>query len=119
MRIGSSNFPEGVQVRVLVPQVALNQRAIVAFEQLATEGAKIAARQTRPPYDPSNPYPHAKAIVADGKVAYVGSVNMSATSFGKNRELGILLNGADTVAPITRTFNADWSIASGPIAPSR
>jgi phosphatidylserine/phosphatidylglycerophosphate/cardiolipin synthase-like enzyme len=55
----------------------------------------------------SHPYLHAKAMVADGARAYVGSANFSATSLDRNRELGLLTETAEAVSTIATTVSAD------------
>ena len=59
----------------------------------------------------ANPYVHAKAIVADGTRAYVGSANLSADSLDKNRELGIITSAADVVTVVAASVAKD--IAAG------
>ncbi|HEY9724435.1 MAG TPA: phospholipase D-like domain-containing protein [Oscillatoriaceae cyanobacterium] len=54
-------------------------------------------------------YLHAKAIVADGARAYIGSVNLTANSMDHNRELGILLTDPTLVGAIDRIVQADWT----------
>ena len=61
-----------------------------------------------------NPYIHAKVIVADGRVAFVGSENISGTSLDRNRELGLVVRDAGIVATLERTFAADLG---GEVAP--
>ena len=51
---------------------------------------------------------HAKLIVADG-IAFVGSENLSPTSLGSNREVGVLVTEAAATAAITSQFDADWA----------
>ncbi|MBP9203825.1 MAG: hypothetical protein KBG28_07690 [Kofleriaceae bacterium] len=51
---------------------------------------------------------HAKLIVADG-VYLVGSQNMSTTSLTRNREVGVMLTDAPTIAS---QFTSDWAAAS-------
>jgi phosphatidylserine/phosphatidylglycerophosphate/cardiolipin synthase-like enzyme len=58
------------------------------------------------------PHLHAKAIVADGAVAYVGSENLSYTSLEKNREVGVVVVEPSSIAPMTATFEADWALAT-------
>jgi phosphatidylserine/phosphatidylglycerophosphate/cardiolipin synthase-like enzyme len=57
------------------------------------------------------PYVHAKAIVADGVRAYVGSANFSSTSLDHNRELGGIFTDATAVKSVATTVAGD--IASG------
>lgn len=55
-------------------------------------------------------YIHAKAIVADGKSAYIGSTNISSPSINFNRELGLMFTDQpDVLAPILATFEADFT----------
>ncbi|QBD78107.1 hypothetical protein EPA93_19740 [Ktedonosporobacter rubrisoli] len=59
-----------------------------------------------------SPYMHAKIIIADGQKAFVGSVNISTTSFDKNRELGIVIADQDVLKTLYQTFQKDWAKAS-------
>ncbi|HEX8983635.1 MAG TPA: phospholipase D-like domain-containing protein [Ktedonobacterales bacterium] len=54
-------------------------------------------------------YMHAKMMVADGKLGFVGSENFSANSLDDNRELGILISGSSALAILQQTFTQDWS----------
>lgn len=55
-------------------------------------------------------YIHAKAIVADGKNAYVGSTNISSPSMNFNRELGLAFKDQpDVLAPVVATFEVDFN----------
>lgn len=56
-----------------------------------------------------NPDVHAKAIVADGKLAYIGSMNFTANSLNDNREIGIITNAAAEVAKVERTIADDFA----------
>jgi cardiolipin synthase A/B len=56
------------------------------------------------------PYVHAKVVLVDGRLAYVGSENLSSSSLDQNRELGILLRGA-SLERIASTFESDWAHA--------
>jgi phosphatidylserine/phosphatidylglycerophosphate/cardiolipin synthase-like enzyme len=55
---------------------------------------------------------HAKAIVADGARAYVGSINLTRGSMDKNRELGILTDNPQIVGTLTACEQKDWAGAS-------
>jgi cardiolipin synthase len=61
----------------------------------------------------SNPFIHAKAIIADGSRLFVGSENVSATSLDRNRELGIVLTQQAALSAVSRTFRFDWKVAAG------
>lgn len=51
---------------------------------------------------------HAKAIVVDGKKAYMGSENFTANSLNNNRELGILLDGPEILNIMSSVMCSDW-----------
>lgn len=57
----------------------------------------------------AKPYVHAKAIVADGTLAYVGSANFTTTSLKYNREIGLVLSTASEVGKVASTIGSDFS----------
>ena len=62
-------------------------------------------------------YVHAKAIIADGERAFVGSQNLSATSLDQNRELGIIVDDPINLARLNRTFEIDFRAGTPREAP--
>jgi phosphatidylserine/phosphatidylglycerophosphate/cardiolipin synthase-like enzyme len=54
-------------------------------------------------------YMHAKLIVVDQSLAFVGSENFSANSLDDNRELGIVIADPGVVATLDNTFTSDWT----------
>ena len=54
-------------------------------------------------------YMHAKIIVVDGQVAFVGSENISTASLENNRELGIIISDSDVLSILQQTFQQDWN----------
>ncbi len=66
----------------------------------------------------TSPYIHAKSILADGKLAYVGSINFTANSMENNRELGILTKTPRVLRALAETFEEDWR-DSEPFQPGR
>lgn len=62
---------------------------------------------------------HAKLIVVDDQVAYLGSVNLSTQSMGYNRELGILLTDGGIVHSLLEYLQADWASAMASKAPKK
>ncbi len=56
----------------------------------------------------TTPYIHSKSILADGRRAYIGSVNFTATSMDQNRELGILTTSPSVLRKLGETFDQDW-----------
>jgi phosphatidylserine/phosphatidylglycerophosphate/cardiolipin synthase-like enzyme len=93
----------GVNVEVVLPQPSGSSSADPDVSRLLQGGVHV--RYT------SNVYMHAKMMVADGHLAFVGSENFSATSLDENRELGILIADQTVIATLTQTFQQDWSSA--------
>jgi phosphatidylserine/phosphatidylglycerophosphate/cardiolipin synthase-like enzyme len=48
-------------------------------------------------------------MVADGERAYLGSENLSSNSLDNNREVGLIVTDASSIAPIATTFDADFA----------
>ncbi len=72
----------------------------------------------------ASPYIHAKAIVADGAILFVGSQNVSATSLDQNREVGLLMRDRVAISEVERAFDQDLrrepsgrTATAGPSAP--
>ncbi len=60
----------------------------------------------------ANPYEHAKAAIADSRIVYIGSINYTATSMDKNRELGIITWQSDIASQMESAFTRFWTQAS-------
>jgi cardiolipin synthase A/B len=56
-------------------------------------------------------YMHAKIIVVDNKVAFVGSDNISTQSLDQNRELGIIVSDSSVLHTLQTTFQNDWGVS--------
>ncbi len=94
----------GVEVRFLGPlRTGEEDLAEPNYRRLRAAGAQVGHLAA--------PYVHAKVIVADGKQALVGSINLSHASINKNRELGLVTADAAIIAQIEKTFAADWQLA--------
>ncbi len=50
---------------------------------------------------------HAKSIMVDDRIAYVGSINFSTYSFDENREIGVILQEQNVVTTLLEVFNSD------------
>jgi cardiolipin synthase A/B len=57
------------------------------------------------------PYVHAKLILADAGLAFVGSQNFSATSLDKNREVGVAIADTAALQLLADTFGRDWAVS--------
>ncbi len=90
----------GVSVRLILPGATDIEAADVV--RLKAGGVQLVYV--------SAPYIHAKVIVADGRLAFVGSENFSSTSLDENREVGLLLADTMALATITTTFERDWAV---------
>ena len=105
----------GVEVRVLLSSawyVEEDNRALVEWlnERAKTEELPLTARLA----DPRGRYEkiHAKGVVVDGEAAVVGSLNWNNNSARENREVAVVLRGADAAGYYGDVFDADWK-ASG------
>ena len=54
------------------------------------------------------PFIHAKVFIIDSKLAILGSMNMSYTSFYRNREVSLCLSSETEVKKIQNVFDSDW-----------
>jgi phosphatidylserine/phosphatidylglycerophosphate/cardiolipin synthase-like enzyme len=87
-------------VEVVLPAPASGGPPASQFGALAQ--AHVAVRYS------GHLYMHAKLMVLDGALAFVGSVNFSATSLDANRELGVLVAEPVALNLLAATFRADW-----------
>jgi phosphatidylserine/phosphatidylglycerophosphate/cardiolipin synthase-like enzyme len=90
----------GVRVRIVMTYES-DWRAALA--RLRRCGAWVRV------YHGQSYYIHAKALVADGRVALVGSQNLSAGSLGANRELGITVGDRAIVSALARDIARDYA----------
>src|SRR5438034_5225454 len=88
----------GVQVEVILP-TANTSSGDTNSQGIAT--IKQGGVQVR---EDAQLYMHAKIIVVDNKVAFVGSENISAQSLDQNRELGIIVSDPSVLNKIQTTF---------------
>ncbi len=95
----------GVDVRFIAPQREEDDVAEDNLKRVADAGGQVAWL--------ADPYVHAKVILADGKRAFVGSVNLSFTSFELNRELGIITEDEGVIGRLQETLAGDWKQAGG------
>jgi cardiolipin synthase len=89
----------GVTVRVVMSPGAND----AGREALARAGGNVRSL--------ARPYVHAKMILADDARLYVGSVNLTAQSLDRNREVGVLLTAGPALELARSTFERDWRAA--------
>jgi cardiolipin synthase len=90
----------GIWVRVLV--ASPDTVAVNAASRQQLERTGVAVRYLE------SPYLHAKYVVVDGRLAYVGSHNLSAGSLDENREVGVITDNVTVVRTIEASFSSDW-----------
>jgi phosphatidylserine/phosphatidylglycerophosphate/cardiolipin synthase-like enzyme len=93
----------GVTVHVVLEDSS-NTSQSSAVTSLQAAGAKVVGYSCSGNLDI-----HAKALVADGARAYVGSENFSGGSLGYNRELGVIFNEASEVTKVDSTITSDFA----------
>ena len=75
---------------------------------LTSQGVNVRVTPDQnPPAAP--PYMHAKTMIVDGRVAYLGSIDLDTTEATQDRELGIIFRQRPLVAQLSAQFQADWS----------
>ena len=53
---------------------------------------------------------HVRAIVRDGKRAFVGSQSLRALELDHRREIGAIISDGPTVKRMAQTFESDWAL---------
>jgi phosphatidylserine/phosphatidylglycerophosphate/cardiolipin synthase-like enzyme len=62
------------------------------------------------------PYMHAKTMVVDGRIAYLGSIDLDTKEATQDRELGVEFRMPTLVRQLNAQFQSDWSMALAPTA---
>ncbi len=94
----------GVAVRVLLADAGWIEANGYAVAFLAKRGIPVRSM--------ASPAVHVKAIVVDGRRAFVGSENLSENSLSNNREIGLITLEPPILATIAATFAKDWASAT-------
>lgn len=58
---------------------------------------------------PEGPRLHVRAIIRDGKRAFVGSQSLRKVELDKRREIGLLISNATVVRQLLQVFDSDWA----------
>jgi phosphatidylserine/phosphatidylglycerophosphate/cardiolipin synthase-like enzyme len=104
-----------VTVRLIAPECDQNVNPDLNLPYLAQLSANgVQAHAMPAPSSATQPYMHAKLMIADGTSAYIGSVNDSTDSTQHARELGIFFNDASAIQAFSQTFEQDWALAIAP-----
>lgn len=90
----------GISVKLLVPGISdsafVNAAARSYYGDLLRAGVEI--------YQYSRGFIHAKTLVADGKIAIVGTANMDFRSFDLNFEVNAIVYDSETASELRRVF---------------
>ncbi len=94
----------GVSVRFLGPlRQGEEDLSLPNYRRLLEGGAEVRRL--------AQPMVHAKVIVADGRRALVGSINLTRSSLELNRELGLITEDEAVIARLLTTLRRDWAVA--------
>jgi phosphatidylserine/phosphatidylglycerophosphate/cardiolipin synthase-like enzyme len=108
----------GVRVRLISPlevnggSQEVQQQQQESLAALAAAGVDLhvsGPQQTR-----DLPYMHARAAVADGARAYLGSLSLSRDSITFNREVGLLVRDGAVVRGLATQFESDFQLRTRP-----
>ncbi len=96
----------GARVRLIVPPPDGGIAATPTDDMARLRAGGVLVRQLR------SPTQHSKVMQSDGKIAFVGSQNVTATSLDLNRELGMLVSDAGVLTRLRAVFEIDWARAN-------
>lgn len=98
----------GVSVQVMLPRLSPAAPGVPAADNNETYRilSPVVAVNVTPRY-----FLHAKMIIADERLAFVGSQNLSHQSLHYSREVGILIANKSVISHLLATFNSDWKDA--------
>lgn len=102
----------GVSVRLIAP-VKVNGgtdeiQDLQTRSLTALAAAGVAVHVSGPAESADLPYMHARAAVVDGREAYLGSISLSPSSLGSNREVGVILRQGAIVRQLKNQFASDY-----------
>lgn len=111
----------GVKVKVNVASVCAFgepsetdvKKWTATYSEFEAAGIQVRAFTRKVTVGGLDGYLHAKAIVVDGKTAWVGSVNGSTQSIGSNREFGIFFDGERDVKRMLTFMEGDFKHPGG------
>ncbi|RTH00087.1 DNA-binding protein [Thermus scotoductus] len=94
----------GVKVRVLLEREPAGGRVdLTVFQALKERGVEV---KLTTPF--RFVFVHEKSLVVDRKLAWVGTMNLTGSSFTANREYALILDDPRQVAEVVKVFEADW-----------
>ncbi len=91
----------GIDVRLLEPSSNLKDASDrYALASLAVSGVHVGLLKT--------PYVHAKMVISDSSLVFIGSENVSYTSLYQNREVGAILENGAMISKAVLNFEKLW-----------
>lgn len=100
----------GVAVRFLGPlRQGEEDLSLPNYRRLVEGGADVRRL--------GQPMVHAKVILADGRRALIGSINLTRSSLDLNRELGLITEDPAVIARLRATLERDWAAARSLVEP--
>ena len=103
----------GVKVRLILPEVPREADSNAAgIALLSGGGVSVRVSVGTFPLAGALPYMHAKTMVVDGRIAYLGSIDLQTASTSTwTRELGVHFRQPRLIAQLHAQFLADWAAA--------
>jgi cardiolipin synthase len=96
----------GVQVQLMLPPQNTGSSFIPDSSAAVSRLSGIPNLQIK---TGSQYYMHAKLLIVDQGIAFVGSENLARASLNYNREVGLLITSPSEVQKLCATFSSDWS----------
>jgi cardiolipin synthase A/B len=114
-----SKFIEGAKKELVIYDPKVSDRAMIRLlEERAAAGVhvRIIGRLSRnipgvKACKPAQMRLHARAMVRDRRMAFLGSQSLRAIELDARREVGLIFREPKAVASIQQTFDADWALA--------
>lgn len=103
----------GVKVRLILPLSPRNDSSNLAgIDLLASKGVQVHVTIGQYPPVGSMPYMHAKTMIVDGRIAYLGSIDLQTQTTSNDRELGITFHVPQLIAQLNTQFQSDWAAST-------
>jgi phosphatidylserine/phosphatidylglycerophosphate/cardiolipin synthase-like enzyme len=99
----------GVAVRLIVPECIFGNSYFNYPYLKRLKDLGIKTQVMHDGHSEAQPYLHAKMMVIDAKINYVGSINFSFNSTVKARELGVIFVDGQIGQKLSEEFRKDWA----------
>lgn len=101
----------GVDVDLVIPRCSLTGGAVNLRAAEALYKEKVNIRMMPHPSSGTVPYIHAKFMIADDKLTFVGSENFSGNSLDRAREIGVIAEMGPLAKTLNDVFESDLALA--------